>query len=605
MRLTDSGLRLRPALAAVMAFALCIAMTVRSSAADVSEWIPSDALFVFKVNNLQRVNQEAGAMMREFGIAEQSPEMADPLAAFQAESGIREGLNLDGNLAFYVANGDLEGDVPPLVVLVPVSDYQAFLKNFTNPQDVGGGISSVTIGENDEPAFVMQMGEYAGMSPMQELLTKPEQGITFGGVTGQMMQERDVIAYVNFEQLGPILLAKLQEQNARDQAKEEIRTAIEENEQFAKFQPVANAAVDQLFTMAENFLRDASAAAVTLDLNDQGIRFGGAGQFKPGSYFANLFAKLNASGEPLLSGLPEANYIMFGGSTDNQAANQQFFNDVLGPIVNELKQVAGTEKIAEYIEAVQTQISSAGETRFGVFAPSGPLGASPLLQQVVIQGGDVQKLLQSQRRVAELQPEIMAEFFGEEMDEMGMGMMNMKYEEKAKSLGGVDFDKLSADMEAAQGQDQQAMGGMPMKMLFGPDGPTTYLGVVDDKLVMVSGLGDPQITQVVEAVRGNDAPLADDAGVQLVKGQLMDRHSAIVFFRPDELVRSGVGYARQMGMNMPIQLPEDLPPVGFAVGPTENAFQGEAFFPKDLISALIVAGLQAQQQLGGMGDDGM
>lgn len=642
MRITALGpalsLRIRPMVAAGAACALSMTLAVRSAAADVAEWIPSDALVVFKINNLQRVNQEAAALLKEFGLAEQNPQAADPLAAFQEESGLRQGLNLDGNLGAYLANGDLEGDTPPVVILMPVTDYAAFLKNFTTVEDVGGGISRVRMDEQgddaddeaeegnddgdaeemdgeeeaeledgegddgDEPAYVMQMGEYAAISPMQELLKKPQQAIEFAGVTGERVNERDMVIYANFQQLGPMLMQKMQQEDVRGKGKQEMMQNLQENAQFAKFAPVAAAAFDQVFNAIDGFLRDTQAAALTMDLSEGGIAFGTVAQFKPDSYLAKTFAQLEATDDSLLGGLPEGNYIFFGGSADNQKLNQQTAQDFLGPIIAQLREVEGGEKLAEYADAISTQMTAAGETRFGMFAPSGPLGGSALVQQVIIQGGDVQKLLQSQRRVAELQPEIMGELMGEQMDEMGMGMnMRMQYQEDAKEVAGIQFDKLSADM----GEDEQQAAAMPMKMMFGPEGPTSYLGEVADKLVVVSGLTDQQITQVVEAVRGNSSPLSDDGGVQMITDQLMDERSAVFFFRPDELVKSGVGYARQMGMNLPIQLKDNLPPAGFAMGPAENAVQSEAFFPKDLISALIVAALQAQQQMGGMGDDGL
>ncbi len=189
----------------------------------------------------------------------------------------------------------------------------------------------------------------------------------------------------------------------------------------------------------------------------------------------------------------------------------------------------------------------------------------------------------------------------EEGMDMGMGSMQMKYEEGVKEVAGVNFDKLSTDMDPEQQQNSPAA--MPMRMLFGPEGPTTYLGQVEDKLLMVSGLSDQQIAAVIESVQGDSAPLADDAGVRMVLDQLPENRSAVFFFRPDELVRSGVGLSRQMGMNLPIQMPEDLPPIGFAAAPAENSLRTEGFLAKDLISALIVAALQAQQQFGGMQED--
>jgi hypothetical protein len=601
--------------AAGMAFALCVALAVRSSAADVAEWIPSDALVVFKINKLQQVNQEAAALMREFGIAEQHPEMADPLAAFQAETGIREGLNLEGNLAVYLANGDLEGEVPPMVILIPVSDYEAFLGNFKNRQDEGGGITRVRMGDqeemeegdmgaDDDAGYVMQMGEYAGLSPMKDLLKKPEQVIEFSGVTAGMLEDRDMVLYANMKQAGPMLFQAMQEQNAREQAREEMKQGLAENAEFAKFEPVADAFVDQMFTLIERFLQESDAAAMSMDLGDQGIGLGGVAQFKEGSYLAEMFGGMQASDDALLDGLPEGNYIFFAGSTDNRETSTRFFDDFAGPIIEKLRAVEGAEKLADYVDAIRTQVTSAGEMRTGMFAPSGPLGGSALLQTVSIQGGDVAKLKQTQRQIAELQPEIMAQFMGqmeEEGMDMGMGSMQMKYEEGVKEVAGVNFDKLSTDMDPEQQQNSPAA--MPMRMLFGPEGPTTYLGQVEDKLLMVSGLSDQQIAAVIESVQGDSAPLADDAGVRMVLDQLPENRSAVFFFRPDELVRSGVGLSRQMGMNLPIQMPEDLPPIGFAAAPAENSLRTEGFLPKDLISALIVAALQAQQQFGGMQED--
>src|SRR5687768_8921793 len=342
MPLTQLGLRMRPVVAAGMAFAFCVALAVRTSAADVAEWIPADALVVFKVNKLQQVNDEAGALLREFGVAEQDPAMANPLAALQEETGIREGLNLEGNLAVYLANGDLEGEVPPIVILIPITDYQAFLGNFKNKQDEGGGITRVRLGENaneeegmgadDDAGYVMEMGEYAGLSPMKELLKKPAQAMTFGGVTAGMLEERDVVMYANFKQVGPMLLAHLQQGNVREQARTEIKANLAENEQFAKFEPVADALIDQVFDFAERFLNEAEAAAVTLDLSDQGIGLGSVGQFKPGSYMADLFGGMATSDEPMLDGLPDGNYIVFGGTTDNREMSTKFFEDFLGPV---------------------------------------------------------------------------------------------------------------------------------------------------------------------------------------------------------------------------------------------------------------------------------
>ena len=600
MRLFMFGPRMRPALTVVAALALCVGFMTRPAAADVTEWIPSDALVVFKINNVQRVNQEWGTLFREFGLADQAPQVADPLSAFQAETGLRQGLNLEGNAAVYLANGDMEGEEPPLVIVLPVSDYQAFLQNFKATRDAGAGITEVIFADGedmdeevdwdaDHTGFVMDGGDYALLSPLKELLKKPENGIRFQGVTAQMLEERDIIAYANLEQLGPMLIEQMQQEDARAQAKAELQEALEQNEQFAKLGPVLDVAINQFFNLAENFLRDASAGAAGIDLSEDGISFGGAGQFKAGSKFGRMFSQLNASGDLPLSGIPEGTYIVFGGSADNRQVNQQFFAEFLDPIVEELKNVEGSEKLADYAEVVKRQMAAAGEMRFGMMAPSGPLGASSLVQTFTIQGGDVETLLQTSRRMAELQPEIMAMVMPPEAQEMGMAA-SVKYEEDALTVAGVSFDKFSADMQAME----------QLRMVFGPEGMSSYIGKVDEKLLGVSGLSEAQITQLIESVRANESPMEQDRGVQAIRAHLLDRVSSAFFFKPDELVRTGLGYSRQMGMNVPIQIPENLPPIGVSAGPGENSVRVESFVHKDLVSAMVIAGLQAQQFFGGM-----
>ncbi len=55
------------------------------------------------------------------------------------------------------------------------------------------------------------------------------------------------------------------------------------------------------------------------------------------------------------------------------------------------------------------------------------------------------------------------------------------------------------------------------------------------------------------------------------------------------------------GQAPPVRIPENLPPIGIAVGPEENSLQISTFVPKDLVSAMIVTALEVQQAQGGGG----
>ena len=372
---------------------------------------------------------------------------------------------------------------------------------------------------------------------------------------------------------------------------------FKKNPQAEKYAPVAEAGFDQLYLAAESFLRDADAAALTMNLSDPGIGLGVVAQFKPDSYLGKLLPSHKTSGDSLLSGLPEGTYLLYGGNVSDQSFNKKLFADLLGPVITKLKDVQDAGPLSEYLQTAESALNAMGNARFGLYAPSGALGQTPLLQEVVVQEGDVKQLMDAQKKMAELMPQITKSFAGDNAN--GAAAMTQTYTPDARTVAGVKFAKFSTTLPENQGMGQD-----PSAFLFGPDGPTSYSGEVDGKLLTVMGLSDQQIEAAVASVKGSKDPLADVRGVKFVSGQLPSKRAAVVYFQPDELVRSGVNLARQMGMNVPVQLPDDLPPVGVALAPVQDSLTIDSFVSKDLVQALVAAYLQVQQQFQGNGPGG-
>ena len=179
---------LRPVLASAFAAAVLFGAAASALAAGVADYVPSDALVVIKVNKLQSVSDKAGKLMKDLGIAEMNPDAADPLAFLQRDSGLSKGVDAKGDFAIYVANAHFDGfkdsddDQPPLVALVPVSDYKAFIGSFKDVQEVGDGMSSGSLPEGDGTTlYMMKMGEFAVISSYQDLVKKPDTSIQFEG----------------------------------------------------------------------------------------------------------------------------------------------------------------------------------------------------------------------------------------------------------------------------------------------------------------------------------------------------------------------------------------------------------------------------------------
>jgi hypothetical protein len=116
---------------------------IRSSAAgaQVLQNVPNDAVVVIKIKNLKDVSTKVAALAQQLGIAGLNPAMADPLAAVQQKSGIKNGLDQNGDIAIFVPSSVLDNpdqEKKPGVMLWPVTDYKAFIANFADAKEEGG-----------------------------------------------------------------------------------------------------------------------------------------------------------------------------------------------------------------------------------------------------------------------------------------------------------------------------------------------------------------------------------------------------------------------------------------------------------------------------------
>ena len=180
--------------------------------------------------------------------------------------------------------------------------------------------------------------------------------------------------------------------------------------------------------------------------------------------------------------------------------------------------------------------------------------------------------------------------------------LNTTYEANARTVAGVSFDRVTQQVRRSTPQNA---GPNPATFIYGPDGPVSYLGTVDGKLLTFIGPQRPADRERHCRGQGRQRPAGQ--GPRREDGQPSSspaRRSAVFYFQADELLRSGLNIGRQMGFNVPVQLPDDLPPVGVVVGPAENSLAIDGFISRDLMQAMVVAGLQIQQQVQGGGPGG-
>src|SRR2546430_11920159 len=114
--------------------AMCVAVALLvalSSQAQVLDQVPGDAMVVLKIRNLSGLNEKAAALAKQFGLVEITPAAGDPLEALLGAGGIKEGVDKSGEAAVVMLNHDMnQAHEPPIIGLIPVTDYAAFIKNF-------------------------------------------------------------------------------------------------------------------------------------------------------------------------------------------------------------------------------------------------------------------------------------------------------------------------------------------------------------------------------------------------------------------------------------------------------------------------------------------
>lgn len=584
-----------------MPAAACMVLLLGWAArADVLEKIPGDALMVIKVNNLKGTSDKVAKLAQDLGLAAMVPPIADPLGFLQQQTKMLNGVNTAGDLGFALldpatAGGDEDKSV---VVLIPVTDYAAFLGNWPDAK-TEGGVSEVKLGESDDPGYLADWGSYAALSPSKQIVAaKPAAGVKVPAATAKELTSKDLIVMGNFKALRAKIMPKLQE--VRDKAIEEMQQGIASDPDAAKFAPLVKSVANQLFNAAEAFVRDTEAATLGIGLGADGISVTVMSDFSPSSYLGQAFGSAKNSNQNALAGLPPGKYLLFGGSSSDPRLASKIIADLALPVVKDAVAIGPEFKsVQDYYDGLMTYAGSSSGGAFGMLAPSGTMGADPIIQVVSVQRGDAQKMMAGYKQMMTSQQEL--------MKALGLpGEQKITITANAKTIDGIGFDLIQTPITVGDPNDPSAKMAQDMiKMIYGGDGLEIYLGVVDGQLMTAMGVKDEVMEGTIAAAKGKLSPLSDLPGVKSVSSNLPKESLGMFYVQVDEIVNTGLSYAKGFGFNMPIQLPPDLPPIGAAVSTEGSALRIDAYIPTQLVQSLVAAGLQAAMQMrGGPGGGG-
>lgn len=593
------NVKFRPALASLLAV-LFLACAVR---AQVLNQVPDDALLVIKTKDMSATSTKVGKWLKDLGLAQMKPGLDNPLGLLQKELGLTNGLNTNGEMAIVFrdpAKTNEKGD-KSMMLLLPVSDYAGFVANFKDAK-VDGEVTEVSMPKGKDPGYLAHWGDYAVLSPSKAVASmKPSAMLKISGAaTTKELGTKDIVVYANFNALRGLLVPQLQQ--VRDKTMEEMENNLGGgDEKLAKFKPVIKSFVGQLFAGAEAFLRDTDAVTFSVDFGNEGLNVAAMAEFIPNSYLGTTFASTKNTNEPLLAGLPTGKYLFFGGHLNQPEFSTRFLSDFSGPILKELDTLGPDMKPAhDYMDALNAYLKALKSARFGIVAPAGQLGQEAIFQMVNISKGDAAAMKDAQIKMIKAQEATM-KALGLPADAYSATVVP-----NSKTIEGVSFDAINTSVNPNNKDPMAMQQAQIMAMVYGPGGMSMLEGKVsDDTLLLGMGVTDDVLKSTITATKTNESPLANSAAVKLVQSHLPTNRTAEFYVPVDQIVTTGLTYARQFGAQMNLTLQPDLPPLGFASSTDGSAIRIDGFVPTVLVQQLVSAGMQAYMQSQGGGGGGL
>jgi hypothetical protein len=580
---------------AVVALAMFFAAS--ATRAQVLPLVPSEALVVIKIKNIQDVSSKIATLSQQWGLANIRPELNDPLGTLLTVGGLGPGLNRNGEAAIAIMKPAAGAGEPDVVVLVPVSDFKAFAGALPNAAPEG---ELTMFNPGGKAVYAANWGQYAAVSPQKELLAKKGGGLKATGVAAKELDTKDVTVYANLKAIRGDVLPLIQQNKGQmlDGIAQAMAQAPGANPKYA---PVMKAYLGQFVNTAEGFLRDADAATFGIALSKEGISTTLLGEFEPSSYSGKAVTAMKNSNASFTAGLPQGKYFMFGGFVVDQTS-VQLLNDFIAPIEKEIQNLGADGKpLLEYVASMRDYMAATKQANFGMVAPAAAaIQQQGAIQIVTLLNGDSAKLIAAQKRMLSVQDEIMKVTAG------GLAGKTT-VTPSAKTIDGVTLDQFKTSFIGTPKTPEEQQALFIMQMLYGQGGMTGYTGAVGaDKVLGVVGANDALLTSAVQAAKSGADELAKGPTESVLKALPPSRRAAI-FVSVDTIASTVLDVMAMRGMPGGVKLPPNLPPLAAAIATDGTAVRMDGYIPAQTVQALIAAGMQMWRQNmqgGGAGQPG-
>lgn len=503
------------------------------------------------------------------------------------------GINLKGSAAVLVdfpENPDAETD-PDVVILLPVSDF----KTFSQQQEPKNGV--VELPFPDVSVFARDVGHgYAALAESPEKLStfKMSEGNMkahaqrLGGAGNRLVSGAEVTVIVNADTMRPYL----------DTAKQ----GMDEQGQMIGMMagPQAAAGFNMFSAVAGAAMRDLTTGVLGFSINDAGMSYNVAMQFKEGSPSAANFSK-GGDTAGLTSRLPEGPYL-FAMSFDTSSPAVKNIAKAMDAF-----KASMPEDMQGGMGMGQLSLSDLSELTDGV---AFVMGATPGLMGGGLFANTSQYIkTDSPAKYRQAMLSMMEQANGQ--SQQGM-TISTNVTPDAVTINGTSLTsygmRFQVDPNAAA-----AMGGampgmdpaMAMQMVFGPaGGPAGYLGEVKNGVIQTLTQG-PELTKRAIAAANSGEGLGTNDRMQRVAKALHADRAAEVYIGVDEILNTVGPMLMMFGAIPDFQQVDAIDPVGLALTFDNGGIVGQLHMPMDTFKTIVkMVPNDAGNNRGRGGDDG-
>lgn len=573
------------------------ALTAQGDVPAVLDRLPPSTAIVFAMQDMEKATSKFGKLFDSLGLPKPAGE-EDPMFIL-GKMLETPGINKNGSAATAIIPGpdgkiNMGGEGKELettaIVIVPVSDYSAFVKAMG--ATTTEGVSTIKFDTNE--GFAKDIGGgYAALAMSSGLLEKFEgkagnkaDHVKALGKNGQYVGDSsDILIIANI----PALQEQLKDasQKLREQTEQMAAMA---GEQGAGVRD--NAKVGQM--MMDNFTRDASVGVLGIKFGETGVSIDIASQFKEGTELSKFFSATGKAGA-LMSKIPNLPFY-FAGSWDTSA-----------PGIKQL--VKNAAALSNSKEADPANI--AGGFTANVENISGAcfiMGASP----AAMMGGGlfVNSVMYMQTSDSAALTKSIADAT-KKSDGVKSGPVTTKatYTPGGTEIAGTKVDTWSVQMEYDPNDPMSGQAQMMSSMLLGSGGMSGMTAPVEGGVLTVYSQNTPLMTSAMETAKTGKGSLAEDKLLKDVQSALPPDRTGEMYIGVKPLMDAFVGLAAMMGGAPEIKVPAQMSPIGIGYTGADGGVNLRIFLATDTIKGIAEVVKQAdaaageEEDMGGDADE--